>query len=306
MSGDDRTVEGWVHLPPVELVASVTIAPAPEIPLASIRSLLASVHDADGELVDWTIDLTAVIDLDPHTEAINEFRSWRRTWHREWPIGPISNVASLFDESVDIEYSDDRHLDSLLELVVAADGADDVVIAPAMAETIAHDIETVRLALSVDDRLGTGVVDDMPSRSRSTGLARTWAPPSHEAVLAATPLTSVLLRPDEGMVLVHGEPESATTFVGVTAVDMRSDVVLVMNNRGSSMRLSQSDARPLGWIVPRSLRWHLRQVPLVAVWAMLFDGLTVALQVSTECGEPVHIDGRPMTGHVTPSDFLDL
>src|SRR5688500_13457081 len=101
MSGDDRsTVEGWVHLPPTELVASVTIAPAPEIPLASIRPLLTPVRDADGELVDWTLDLTAVIEQDPSTEAMSEFRSWRRTWHREWPIGPVSNIASLREESV--------------------------------------------------------------------------------------------------------------------------------------------------------------------------------------------------------------
>jgi hypothetical protein len=268
--------------------------------------MLAPVRDADGQLIDWTIDLTAVLEHDPAIDAISEYRSWRRTWHREWSIGPISNVASLHDESGDIEYSADRHLDSVLELVVAADGAD-VVIAPTMAETIGRDIEAVRLALSVDDRMGTGVIDDMPIRSRSIGLARAWAPPRVDAVLAATPLTSVLIRPEEGMVLVHGEPGSATTFVGVTAVDMRGDVVLVMNDRGSSLRLSQSDARPLGWIVPRSLRWHLRPVPLVAVWTMLFDGLGAALRVSAERGVPVHVDSRSMTGHVPdPSDFPDV
>ena len=88
----------------------------------------------------------------------------------------------------------------------------------------------------------------------------------------------------------------ATTFIGVTAVDMRADSVLILNNRGSSMRLTQSDARPLGWIVPRSLRWHLRPIPLVTVWTLLFDGLGQALRVGADRGVPVHIDGRSMMG----------
>ena len=71
-------------------------------------------------------------------------------------------------------------------------------------------------------------------------------------MLAATPATSVLLSPDQGLVLVHDDLDSAVTFAGVTSVDIRADIVLVMNERGSSLRLSQSDARPLGWMVPRS------------------------------------------------------
>jgi hypothetical protein len=306
MSGDDRsTVDDWVHLPPAELVASVSVAPAPEIPLASLRPMLAAVRDDEGELVDWTIDLTEVFEHDPAAETISEYRSWRRTWRREWSIGPINNVASLLDESSVIEYDLDRHLDAALHTIVAADG-DDVIIAADIADTLAIDLETVRLALSVDDRSGTGLVDDMPTGSRSSGLARTWAPARAEMVLAATPRTSVLIRPDEGLVLVHGEPDSATTFPGVAAVDMRGDTVLVLNDRGSSMRLSQTDARPLGWIVPRSLRWHLRDVPLVAVWAMLFDGLSTALRVASDRGVPVRIDSQSSAGlAATNPEFLD-
>jgi hypothetical protein len=307
MNGDDRsTVDDWVHLPPTELVASVAVAPAPEIPLASLRPMLTAVRDDDGQLVDWTIDLTEVFDIDPTAATISEYRAWRRTWRHDWPIGPITNVASLLDESSTIDYDTDRHLDGLLASIVAADGTEVSVDATAVPGLMA-DLETVRLALAVDDRAGTGLVDDMPTGSRSSGLARTWAPARTEVVLAATPRTSVLIRPDEGLVLVHGEPESATTFTGVAAVDMRADTVLVLNERGSSMRLSQTDARPLGWIVPRSLRWHLRQVPLVAVWALLFDGLTHASAVADERGVPVRIDSQSSTGHAQPpTDFLDL
>lgn len=300
MSNDDHsTVNDWVHLPPTELIASVAIAPAPQIALASLRPVVTQTRDSDGHLVDWAIDVTVLLEQHPDMATLAEYRAWRHTWRREFPIGPISNIASLLDETAVIEYDDERHLDALLQHVIAADGAT-VTVAPQAAELIIDELEIVRLALSVDDRFGTGLVDDMPTRTRSVGLARTWAPPRHESVLSATPITSVLLRPDEGLVLVHGEPPMATTFAGVTAVDMRADSVLILNDRGSSMRLTQSDARPLGWIVPRSLRWHLRQVPLVSVWTLLFDGLSNALRVSADRGVPMQIDGRSMLG-ATPT-----
>jgi hypothetical protein len=304
MSNDDRsTVDDWVHLPPAELVVSVGVAPAPEIALASLRPMLTPLRDDDGVLIDWSIDLTAVFDHDPDDAIISEYRSWRRTWCHEWPIGPISNIGSLYDAVSDVEHDLGRSFDALLERLIAADCAD-VTIVPQAADAITRELETVRLALSVDQRTGVGVVDDMPTRTRSTGLARTWVPPDHEMVIAATRRTSVLLHPDDGLVVVHGETESATTFAGVTAVDMRADTVLIMNSRGSSLRLTQTDARPLGWIVPRSLRWHVRPVPLVAVWTLLFDGLATALRVGADRGVPIHIDGRSMIDH--PSEGSDF
>jgi hypothetical protein len=294
MTNDDRsTVDDWVHLPPAELVVSVGVAPAPEIALASLRPLLTPLRDDDGALIDWTIDLSEVFDRDPEESIVSEFRSWRRTWCHEWPIGPITNIVSLRQAVAGVEHDLERHLDALLERVVAADGTD-VTVDPHIADAIGRELETVRLALAVDQRAGVGLIDDMPTRTRSSGLARAWVPPADEMVLAATPRTSVLIHPDDGLVIVHGETDSATTFAGVTAVDMRADTVLIMNDRGSSLRLTQADARPLGWIVPRSLRWHVRPVPLVAVWTLLFEGLGTALRVSAERGAPMHIDGGPM------------
>ena len=110
-------------------------------------------------------------------------------------------------------------------------------------------------------------------------------------MLAATPGTTVLLRVDDGLVLVHGPPDDAISFAGVSAVDLRHDTVLVLNERGSSLRLSQRDARPLGWLVPRSLRWHLRPIPIVAVWSMLFEGLVAALHSATERNAEVCVEG---------------
>jgi hypothetical protein len=66
-------------------------------------------------------------------------------------------------------------------------------------------------------------------------------------------------------------------FPNVSAVDLRNDLAVVLSERGASLRLPLDECRPLGWMVPRSLRWHVRAVPLVVVWAPLFQGLTQAL-----------------------------
>jgi hypothetical protein len=289
MSGDERSsVDDWFHLPPLELMAGVFVAPAPEIALASLRPILTPVRNTDGELVDWWIDVAALFDDDPTGAELSDYRTWRQTWHREWPIGPITNVASLRDEAANIEHDLDRHLDGLLDQIVAADGSD-VTVHASSAAGLLQELETVRLALSVDERTGFGLIDDMPSRTRSAGLARTWAPTADEVVFAATPSTSLVLHPTDGLVLVHGDGETAITFAGVTAVDMRADAVLAMNERGATMRMGQADARPLGWMVPRSLRWHVREVPIVAVWSLLFEGLSRALQTAAERDTDVQV-----------------
>jgi hypothetical protein len=298
------TVDEWVHLPPAELVAAVATRPAPEMAMASLRGLVQPVRDEGSRVTDWRLDLDEVIEQSSDT-ALTEFRAWRRTWMEEWPIGPVTNVASLLAEARSIDYGHERDLELVLERAVRTEGSG-TVVESRLAERIAAQLELVRLALSVDERTGFGLVDDMPSGSRGSGLARTWAAPDAEWVLAATPLTSLVVDPDHGLVLVHGDPESATTFVGVTAVDMRGDTVLLMNERGQSFRMTQRDARPLGWIVPRSLRWHVREVPLVAVWTMLFEGLGAALRAAAEIGAPVRLDNIALLGRGSARrEFLD-
>jgi hypothetical protein len=298
------TVDEWVHLPPAELVAGVAVRPAPDMAMASLHGLVRAVRDERGRVVDWRLDLDEVIERGAD-RALTDFRAWRRTWMDEWPIGPVTNVASLLVEAQAIDYGPARELDDVLARAVRTEGSG-TVIESGLAARVAAQLDMVRLALSVDDRVGTGIVDDMPAGSRGTGLARTWAPAAAEWVLAATPVTSLVVHPDEGLVLVHGDPESASTFAGVQAVDMRADTVVVLDRRGESFRMSQRDARPLGWVVPRSLRWHLREVPLVAVWTMLFDGLDAALRTSAEHGAPVRLDSLALLGRGSGRrEFLD-
>lgn len=274
-----RGTDAWVLLPPVELVARVVSGPAPEMPLASIAHLVSPRHDPSGRISDWVLHASEL----RHHDAVTEFRRWRATWRPEWPLGPISNVASLRDEIADIEHDLDPQLGNLLGRVVLSGGTG-VPMTAASAQHLLLELETVRLAVSVDERLGRGIVDDMPSLTRSDGLARTWAPPRDEVVLAGTSTTAVVLRPEQGLVLLHDGPHH-TAFPDVVAVDLRHDHAVVLNERGASLRMPLKDCRPLGWLVPRSLRWHVRSVPLAVVWAPLFQGLASALRaISTDGG----------------------
>jgi hypothetical protein len=273
----------WVVLPAPELMATVVLAPAPQIPLASLRDLLTPVHDETGRLCDWQL-FGAGFD---RPDAIPEYLAWRSAWRRQFPIGPLSNVVTLASEAADIEHDLDRSFDELLTRLIRA-GGEDVVVPLADAPALLDEIEMVRLALSVDPRLGSGIVDDMPALTRGEGLSRTWAPGDREVVLAATSSTVVVVRPNDGLTVLHGGPEHRA-FPGITGADLRNEVVVIGNDRGASLRLPLHEARPLGWLVPRSLRWHVVPVPLAVVWASLFTGLTDALHASVSHGEPVVI-----------------
>lgn len=283
-SGEHPTTDPWVSLPPAELFAVVGMNPAPDIALASIRDLLQPVHDEAGQLIDWLLDASRFDDHD----AVRGYMNWRRAWRQQWPIGNVANLASLRDEAADVVPN--GMLVELLDGLVRADGQH-IDVAPDRVNRLADDLATIRLALSVDQRAGVGIIDDMPTSSRGGGLARTWAHPTSELVLASSTVTAAVIRPESGLTVLYGGPEHAT-FADVTGVDLRAEPVLAMNRRGASLRLSQEQARPLGWLVPRSLRWHLRAIPIVVVWALTFDGLGRALAAAVQSGEPVVISGE--------------
>lgn len=269
-AGTRPPVDAWIQLPPRELVAVVQRYPAPDIPLASIRHLLRPLHDERGRLVDWLLFGSGFED----TEAVVQYRTWRATWRYERPIGSVAHLDWLRAEVAAVEHDlDDRILDRLLDAAVASGGERPVRVRPDEVAGLRAELATVRLALSVEERHGWGIVDDMPSTTRGHGLARTWAAPPSDLVLAGTPTSSVVLRPDGRLTIVRPDE----VFEGVAAADLRHDTVVVLDDRGSSLRLTQDEARPLGWLVPRSLRWHVRQVPLVVVWALTLGGLTDAL-----------------------------
>jgi hypothetical protein len=293
---------GWLTLPPVELVAAVDLAPTPDIPLASLRDVLIPRHRADGTLCDWVL---STADIERPGTAI-EYRAWRRTWRRWWHLGSITNAVGLQRYVAELDDDLAPTLRDVLGRTVAHHDQG-VVVALGELASLADDLHLVRLALSVDDRTGTGIVDDMADADQKSGLVRTWLRPERRAVLAATPNTAVLLRRDDGLVVLHGvhghahahdhdhdstDPGIAEVIADIVAADLRDDPVVLTDRTGNQHHLSAAEARPLAWLVPHSLRWHLHDVPLAAVWAQWFAGWSDAIDTARRLGDDVTITSQ--------------
>ena len=266
----------WLLLPPAEVVLSAAIAPTPDIPLASLRDVVVPIHDAAGELTDWTL---APGEIQRHGLA-HDYASWRQTWRRTWQVGPITNLVSLRGYVRELDADLVVDLDDVLARTLAAHDVG-VWVPLDQLVRLRGELAITRLALSVDDRTGVGIIDDMADAGRRAGLARTWATPTTEVILAATPETAVMVRPKDDLVVLHGGPEFAS-FDHVVSVDMRNDPVIIRDAAGQSFTLAAELARPLAWLVPQSLYWHVRAIPIAAVWASWFAAWDEAIGVARD------------------------
>jgi nucleoside-diphosphate-sugar epimerase len=93
---------------------------------------------------------------------------------------------------------------------------------------------------------------------------------------------------------MRGVVTGGTGFIGANLcryllAEPSVDEVVVVDPRGGSAHLPLARCRPLGWLVPRSLRWHVREIPLVVVWSLLFQGLPEALRAARDTGGWVEI-----------------
>ena len=160
--------------------------------------------------------------------------------------------------------------------------------APDVAQPLLDQLGALRLALvdTIEAGPGAGIVDDTPGPRKQLGLSRTWVPDDVEMVLAATSSTAVVVRPGDGLVLLHDGPEFRT-LPWLTEVDLLSDPAVACDDVGTCVELPADAARPLAWIVPRSVRWHVRTIPLVTVWTPLFTGLPEALAAAAAGGREV-------------------
>lgn len=142
-------------------------------------------------------------------------------------------------------------------------------------------LEALRDALrdTIEAGPGAGIVDDTPGAGRGVGLSRTWVPDDIELVLAATSTTAVIVRPGDGLVVLYDGPQFRS-FTWVVDVDLLGNQVVVTNDEGVQLQLAPEIARPLAWLVPRALRWHVRTVPLVTVWTPLLTGLPDAIHAA--------------------------
>lgn len=270
----------WVVLPPAEVLAVVDVAAVPEIPFAALRGSLVPVRDDAGRLVDWTLIASALDD----PEAMATYWQWRRRWRTSWPVGSTANLVALVRIAGEIGHGLGPHLGALLAALATVE-ADEVAWPLDDADALLLELDALRLALidTIEAGPGAGLVDETPGPGRVAGLARTWVPDDVELVLAATGSTAVVVRPWEGLVVLHGGPHYRA-FPGVVHADLVHDPAVVTNDLGEQLELSSDEARPLAWLAPRSLRWHVRTTPLVTVWTSLFVGLPEAVHAAAASG----------------------
>jgi hypothetical protein len=286
----DHPIDAWVRLPPTEIVATVARSAVPQIPFAALRGSLVAEYDDDGALVDWTVTASALED----PEAVATYWAWRRRWQPSWPIGPISNLAGLVRVADEIGHPLGPAVAELLDRLITAEGEPfDWTLDDDEADGVLAQLDELRAALAdtIEAGPGAGIVDDTPGPGRSIGLARTWVPDDVELVLAATSTLAVVVRPGDGLVVLHEGPRFRS-FPWVSEVDLAADPVVVTDDEGHRLELDPEQARPLAWLVPRALRWHVRTIPLVTVWTALLMGLPEAIAAARAAGCEITFTGQ--------------
>jgi hypothetical protein len=277
----DEPPERFAVHPPAELYAVVRTAAVPDIPFASFAHALKPVHDDAGVLVDWVLT-AAVLDPAPtRGSSVADYWDWRRCWEQRVWLGPVTNAAALVTHARRLG-PDSVVLDEILPVdrLLAGENVDVVVDDP---QASIDALAAVRAALAAAGGRGLGFVDDTPRRRPRPGLSRTWPPSGVSEVLAAAAGTRVVAGPECTLTVEH-QAETGRRSIVVERVDLIGENVTIVGPDGAEMHLEQHEARSLAWLVPGSLRWHVRPVALVTVWTAIFDGLESALSVAADHG----------------------
>jgi hypothetical protein len=278
------TQPSQVVWPSDEVLAMVSVAPVPLIPLAELSGMVVPFEDA-GVLVDWLLTMPTT----PGSNALKTYWDWSRTWASFRGIGSLGNIVNLLGRFGDGNMPPASKLVRLLYRIAST--AEDVVISALEGDLIAVEIDALASKLAAATETGFGLIDDMPSRSRTRGVARTWAPPRGEVALTGTESTVVVLREGVGLVVLHGASRREE-FEGLRSVDLRREPALLVDLNGRELTLSPADARPLAWLLPRSLVWHVESISLTDVWEPLLTGLPAAISAARESGRPVRLTTR--------------
>ena len=182
---------------------------------------------------------------------------------------------------------DNGPLDDLLPTEALLAGTDADVVVGALERALAS-IASARQLVNNGGGNGLGFIDDTPRRRARPGLARTWSPIDGDEVLAAAARTRVVADPAPALTVEHTAIPAAerSRCSGWTSPATRQ----CSSGRPASRRgFPQSDARPLGWLVPGALSWRVRPVPLTLVWGSLIDGLEAALSLSAAHGGMIRL-----------------
>lgn len=273
-----------VVLPPADLVAVVRTAAVPDIPFASLAGSLAPVRDAGGNLVDWVLSSEILQSRPAGGDVVRRYWEWRRRWEHRQSLGPLPNVVALVGHTRRLVGEGPGPLDDLFPVEQLLAGVDvDVVID---LDHHADVLEEARQLVVRAGGTGLGFVD--LTHAGRAGFARTWPAVGAEQVMAATGEAWVVAGPGAELRIVRSVPQGEQSTL-IQQVDLAGEQAAVTSPSGEVLQLPQTVARVLAWVVPGSLRWRLRTIDLVVVWAEVFRGMLDAMSVAAEHGGVIRL-----------------
>lgn len=242
----------------------------PQIAPIALRDALEPVVD-ERDTVGWRLEPASAL----QPELLTEFWAWRRRWTTSWSMGPVTNIAALAVTATGLGHDLGPDLGEALDAMCAAEMDDQRFGDPHLEPLLMQIGPLVRALAAVGTaEHGGAIIDDLRHSPTSRALVRCWPPADDDVLLAAAGSSSVFVRPD-GLAILHGEPRSHV-FAPIASVNLTGDDAVIVDEAGRQLVLAAEDARPLGWLAPTSLLWHVESIPLVDVWADLLRGLPEA------------------------------
>jgi hypothetical protein len=290
-----------IIVPSAELAAVVRHGTVPDDVPDPLVAYVRPVVDADGAPVDWLLTEDTLAFADVSVPMF--YAQWRATWERSWILDPLSSLERLVSAAREFEVSAPSQ--TLLERILrpATQGpSGDMVHAELStdeAQRLAAVIESLRDAVADRGRGGFGFVDATPGRARS-GLARAWSGQDGPEVLVADRHVSVAIDAADGLSVTasatavtlgdgdsgDGTAGDVVSLAAVQEVELGEAGVVVRNDR-TSITLDLHHGRVLSWLMPGCMRWRVRPVPEVLVWAKTFAGLVDSAELAVALDRPV-------------------
>lgn len=265
-----------VTFPDPPVVAVLAVDDVPHSPADSLAPYVVRVATSGGH--DWVLTDDAIAfgaDL-----VVQHYLAWRSSWVREVELDPLTSLLVLADVLDGGEIAATWGNDWVAGRATPV--PDPALLADCLG--VAHETITAR------SHTGWGFVNATPGRP-TTGLVRAWSPAGGSHVLAATSEVRVTIEREAGVCVYLAATSDGRRHdhvIGVDEVVVHDDGVDVIAASGE-LALDHRQGRPLAWVVPGALRWRVRAVPEVLVWAKTFHRLALACETSVREGVPLEL-----------------
>lgn len=273
--------EAMIRLPSVEVLAVVPAGGSvPPVPPATLADVVVPIL-SEGQIVDWALLTGFLFEVG----VVDEFLAWRREWSDTFAVGSLSNIRALLGAARRLGRELDPPLQALHDQLTLTE-YNDVIFAPQPYADFAGTLVELRAALHrADGVVAVALIDEMRSHRCGRAVMRRWARSAVDVVLCADEHVAVELR-EAGIVVRHGT-HRRSEFVDVRLADLTGDVVVLTDGAGRTVDLVPAQARPLGWLVPTSLRWSVQRIDVDEVWGPMLTAIANAIALARVSGSIV-------------------